>query len=80
MHVRNDSPFVIARQTKWVFGGIAKAGAYIDLSCNFVLDLFIDYSFAHVSSHNANAPAGPIVPLKSSISGAIFGAGFGYRF
>lgn len=80
VHIRNDSPFVIQRQTKWVLGGIAKMGAYIDLSCNFVLDLFIDYSFAHVSSHNTNAPTGPIVPLKSSISGVIIGAGLGYWF
>ena len=43
-------------------------------------DLFIDYSFASISSHRTMVPTGPIIPLRASISGAIFGAGIGYRF
>lgn len=77
---RDDSPFVIEKHSKWALGGIAKVGAYIDLRCNFFLDLFIDYSFARVKSHAHMAPTGPVVPLKANVSGAIFGAGLGYRF
>jgi len=79
-HIRNCSPFVVPRETKWVFGGIAKVGTYIYLPRNFFLDLFIDYSFASISSHRTMVPTGPIIPLRASISGAIFGAGIGYRF
>jgi len=63
VHVRTRalSAFV-PQQNKWALGGIAKVGAYIDLSCNFVLDLFIDYSFAEVSSHVTQAPQGFSAP------------------
>ncbi len=80
VHTHDLSAFVIPKITKWGFGGIAKVGAYINFSCNFFLDLFIDYSFARVKSKLALAPTGPVVPLKSSVSGAIFGGGIGYRF
>jgi hypothetical protein len=80
VHTHDFSPFVIPKITKWAFGGIAKAGAYINFSCNFFLDLFIDYSFARASSKQALALTGPVVPLRSSVSGVIFGAGLGYRF
>lgn len=79
VHVRiqNNSQFV-PNQKKWVLGGIAKLGTYIYFSCNWFIDLFIDYSFAHISAKSTQAQ--PIVPLSSSISGAIFGIGIGYRF
>lgn len=78
VHTKDFSPLI--ELTKWAFGGIAKIGTYIDLSNDFLLDLFIDYSFARVSSHTNQVPAGPVVPLKASINGVIFGAGLGYRF
>lgn len=79
VHVRieNNSQFV-PNQKRWVLGGIAKLGSYINFSCNWFLDLFIDYSFAHISARTTQIP--PVVPLSSSISGAIFGVGLGYRF
>lgn len=77
VRVRNDTQFV-PNQKKWVLGGIAKFGSYIYFSCDWFLDLFIDYSFAHISAHAQQMP--PIVPLSASISGAIFGIGLGYRF
>lgn len=78
--IRNDSPYVIPRQTKWALGGIVKVGSYIYLPRNVFIDVFIDYSFAKLSSGSAAGPMGPIVPLKASVSGAIFGIGLGYRF
>lgn len=80
VHTHDLSPFVIPKITKWALGGIAKGGVYIDVACDFFLDLFIAYSFARVSSHDAIAPNGPVIPLKASVSGAIFGAGLGYLF
>jgi opacity protein-like surface antigen len=77
VQTKNDSPYVIENLSKWGFGGIAKAGAYIDLTCNFVLDLFINYSFVKTSK-----PCTPdtVVPLAANVSGVIFGGGLGYRF
>ncbi len=80
VHTHDFSPFVIPKITKWALGGIVKGGALVTFSCNFFLDLFLAYSFAHVRSHEAVAPTGPVVPLKANISGFIVGAGLGYRF
>lgn len=80
VHTHDLSPFVIPKITRWAMGGIVKGGAYINFSCNFFLDLFIGYSFARAKNHLAVAPTGPVVPLSASVSGAIFGAGIGYRF
>lgn len=80
VHTHDFSPYVIPKITKWALGGIVKGGVYINFSCNFFLDLFIDYSFAKAKSKETMAPTGPVIPLKSSVSGAIFGAGLGYRF
>lgn len=80
VHTHDESAFVIPSITKWGLGGIVKGGAYINFSCDFFLDLFIAYSFARVKSHDTIAPTGPVVPLSASVSGAIFGAGIGYRF
>ncbi len=77
--IRNDSPFV-TNTNKWAFGGIVKGGSYIYFCDDFFLDLFVSYSFANVSSHRTISLTGPIVPLKAHISGAILGAGLGYRF
>ncbi len=80
VHTFDNSPYVVQRQTVWALGGIAKIGAYIDLSCDFLLDLFIDYSFAKAKSHVNQSQSGPVIPLSSSVSGAIFGGGLVYRF
>lgn len=77
----NCSPYVVQHASQWCLGGIAKVGAYIDLRCNFVLDLFLDYSFVKAGCPELCQPAfGTLVPLKANISGVIFGAGIGYRF
>ncbi len=70
--------FVTSKRTLWGFGGIAKAGAYIDLFHNFLLDLFIDYSF--VWTKKTNLYGNTVTPSRTNLSGAIFGAGLGYRF
>jgi hypothetical protein len=80
VHISNCSSFVTREENKWVCGGIAKVGSYVYLPDNFFLDFFIAYSFARASSHIGQVAAGPVVPLSSSISGAIFGGGIGYRF
>lgn len=80
VHTHDKSGFVIPKLTKWGMGGIVKTGAYIDLSGNFLLDIFVDYSFARVKNHETQAPTGPVIPLNASVNGVIFGAGLGYRF
>lgn len=76
----NNYPFVAQCTSQWGFGGIAKVGSYINLPCNFFLDLFVDYSFVWTNCNNQACNTGFVVPLKSNLSGAIFGAGLGYRF
>jgi len=77
----NCSPFVAECTSQWGFGGIAKIGTYFDLPCNFLIDIFIDYSFVKVDCNKkCQPPAGPVTSTKADISGVIFGAGLGYRF
>ena len=80
VHTRDLSPDVIPAITTWAMGGIVKGGAYITFNCNFFLDLIIGYSFARAKNNLTGAPTGSVTPLHSSVSGAIFGAGIGYRF
>lgn len=77
--IENNSSSV-PDHSKWAFGGIAKAGMYIDLSCKFFLDLFVDYSFVNLCSVRTQTCCGPVTPLKTNIGGVIVGAGLGYRF
>ncbi len=67
----------VTRFTNWGFGGIAKAGSYWYLPCNFVIDIFVDYSFVKVDRCGSS----PCLDFpKANISGAIFGVGLGYKF
>ncbi len=72
------SPFVINQQSKWACGGIAKVGAYIDLPCSFVLDLFFNYSFVAIKFDCC--PNALTQPNTARLNGCWFGAGVGYRF
>ena len=67
---------VVGKRKQWGFGGIGKMGAYIDLSHNFLLDLFFDYSF--IRTDNLYGPT--VASCRSSLHAALFGAGLGYRF
>lgn len=69
---------VTSQQSAWAFGGIAKAGSYIHLPYNFLIDLFIDYSFAWTSKNRFYGYT--VDPKRFNVSGAIFGASLGYRF
>ncbi len=81
VHVKtiNCSPFVSPYTSQWAFGGIAKIGTYIDLPCNFILDLFIDYSFAKTHCNNTCQTL-TVGSQEANVNGALFGAGLGYRF
>lgn len=74
----NCSDFVPSKQSRWGFGGIIKGGTYIDLTCNFVLDLFVGYSFVKADCKPICDQV--VVPLKVNVSGAIVGGGIGYTF
>ena len=81
VRTKNCVECVSTKQSRWGFGGIAKAGTYWYLPHNFVIDLFVDYSFVKVGCKNSCQPcSGTIIPRKADISGAIFGLGLGYRF
>ncbi|MCX5922219.1 MAG: hypothetical protein NTX86_02735 [Candidatus Dependentiae bacterium] len=79
VRTKNCSDFVFANQSKWGFGGIAKVGANYRMDCNFLIDLFVDYSFVKVGSNDCDCLMG-LQSVKANVSGAIFGAGLGYSF
>lgn len=77
----NCSPHVIQHTSRWGIGGIAKLGAYLDLPCNLLLDLFVDYSFVKTACPQLCQPElGTLLSRKANISGVILGVGLGYRF
>lgn len=81
LRTSNCSPDVAIMTSKWGYGGIAKFGAYFDLCRDFVLDVFVDYSFVGVGKPQLCQPLfGSIFPLRANLNGVIFGVGFGYRF
>jgi len=80
LHTKDCSSYVIAKRSKWGFGGIVKIGTYFNLPHNFLVDVFIDYSPVKVPFHNNQAPTGHVVPRKADISGNIFGIGIGHHF
>lgn len=80
-HTKDCSPFVNKKISRWGFGGIGKAGMFCNLPCNFLIDIFVDYSFVWTSKGDScKSCTGPVVPLRANLSGAIFGFGVGYRF
>jgi len=78
LNIIDCSPFVVQNQTKWGYGGIAKLGAYLDLSKSFVLDLFFDYSFVNIKFNCCPTPITQANIVQ--LNGCWFGAGIGYRF
>jgi hypothetical protein len=81
LHTSNHSPYVIEKTHKWGLGGVVKMGTYIDLPCNFVLDIFGDYTFVKVKrSCCTDSSVGYIQQTNANVSGFSVGAGFGYRF
>ena len=80
VQTKDYSPFVRYKNTKWGCGGVAKLGAFFNVPCNFVVDVFIDYSFVKAKFKCAQAPAGFVEPRKASLDAAIVGVGLGYRF
>lgn len=80
VRTHNCSPFVIAKQSKWGFGGIVKGGTYIHLPGDFLIDIFIDYSFVRVGNKNRCQNQAGVQSIKANVSGAIFGVGIGYNF
>ncbi len=79
-HVRtfDGSPYVPFEDSKWGCGGIAKIGTYITLPCNWLLDIFFDYSFVKISFDRCSDVSN--VCTKADVSGCWFGIGLGYRF
>lgn len=77
----NCSPHVVHETSQWCLGGIAKLGAYVDVRCNFVLDVFANYSFVKAGCPTlCQLESETLAPLKANISGVILGVGLGYRF
>lgn len=78
---KNCSEFVVTTQSNWGLGGIAKAGAFYHMGCNFLIDIFGAYSYAKVGSDTCWCENGNgLQSQKANVSGAILGAGLVYAF
>lgn len=81
LRTKNCSQGLTTKQSQWGFGGIGKFGAYCYMPCNYVLDIFVDYSFLRVGSNDCVCQGSTCVQsVKANVSGAIFGIGLGYAF
>lgn len=78
LRTKDCSPYVVSKQKNWGCGGIAKAGAYINLPRSFIMDLFFDYSFVKMAPHCCSSRT--IITHKAILNGCWFGVGLGYRF
>ncbi len=80
VHTKDVLPDLVSKKSKWGFGGITKIGAYCYLPYNFLIDIFIDYSFIKAGSNSIMQPSTGFQSIKANVSGVIFGGGLGYRF
>ena len=78
VNVKDHNPNVISSISKWGVGGIVKAGAIINCTKYFFLDLFTDYSFMQIPFHDTRK--GTVIPHKADLSGWSFGGSIGFRF
>ncbi len=78
LHIRDYSHYVTPRSSKWGFGGVAKAGAIVDLPHSFFLDFFSDYSYMKIQFHNTDRHRVQSHPVD--LSGWSIGGAIGYRF
>lgn len=76
IRTKSSRACVVAKKSQWGFGGIGKVGAYIDITHNFLFDLFIDYSA--IRTDNLYGPT--VDSCRVIVSAALFGGGLGYRF
>lgn len=76
IRTKNRRGCVVSKTHQWGYGGIAKLGAYINIFHNFLLDVFIDYSYIR----SGNLYGHTVTDCKSNTSAFIFGAALGYRF
>lgn len=76
VRTKNRRAFVVSKNSEWGYGGIVKLGTDIHLPKNFLLNLFIDYSFVWANNFYGHT----VSCSKSNMSGAIFGVGLGYNF
>ena len=75
--IRNHSPYVRKKDSKWGVGGICKLGCLADISQSFFIDVFCDYSYLKVTFGDHHQK---VLRHKTDLSGLSFGGGLGYRF
>lgn len=77
VHVKDDSPFVVRKRTKWDIGGSFKSGLVIfPGTTNFFLDIFVDYYLLKTKFDDTDRTVG----RKTNFSGLSIGGGLGYAF
>ena len=68
--------FVTEKRSKWGFGALGKIGTYIHVRPNFLVDLFLDYSFIRSNNFYGHT----VSHSKSNVSSAIFGVALCCQF
>lgn len=74
----DDSDFVRRHVKKGTIGFVIKSGAYVDLSCNFFLDCFLDYYYQRMNFHSD--PDAGVQRHSVDVGGFKAGVGLGYAF
>lgn len=70
-NIQNHSEFVKKNVIKGAFGFVVKSGTFINLSENFLLDLFFDYYYQKIHFYQSH---------HVDLGGFRMGLGLGYRF
>lgn len=78
LSTHDHSNFVIKHIRKYGLGGVYKAGFVLPISCNFYINLYLDYHDKRFSFHKRDGKQ--IYRMKADISGLSTGIGIGYRF
>jgi hypothetical protein len=75
------SSCALLKESQWAYGGIAKAGMYYYLPHNYVLDIFVNYSYAKTRlKNNKYMRVACVEQTRANVSGALIGIGLGYNF
>lgn len=77
LKTKDKSSFVEQQRSNWGVGGVAKAGFWTCLPCDWFLDAFVDFHFAWIDFKNGTPLT---IGLNANVSGLAFGLGIGKSF
>jgi len=77
VHIKDDSPFVVRKRTKWDIGGSFKGGLLLfPTRTGFMIDIFLNYFLLKSDFSDTDKTVG----RRADFSGLSAGTGIGYWF